>query len=141
MTLQPSGHLRIVFTLATRAIGLLGKIDVESLGGFCIEAVKATKLADGNDIVEEGVELRYVEVLADSEIDEDIFVLMELVEGVVHAGESVIRVGVVLREVDELEQGTTCTRDGGVNTPSNETKEHLLDLLGLRAVVTFCGVG
>ena len=42
LPLEPSGHLdRIVFSTGSR-VGFLGEVDVEMLGGLCVQSVEAT---------------------------------------------------------------------------------------------------
>jgi hypothetical protein len=42
LLLEPQGHLNCIIPLAGGHIGLLGKINVEVLRGFSVEAIKTT---------------------------------------------------------------------------------------------------
>lgn len=41
LPLEPSGHLDCIILSAGGGIGFLGKVYVETLGGFSVEAIKA----------------------------------------------------------------------------------------------------
>jgi len=64
------------------SICLLCKVDVQALWGFRVVAICGTKGMGCIDIVKNGMEFRYVEMLLNSKADEDLFVLMKCFQAV-----------------------------------------------------------
>lgn len=82
LPVQPSCHLHSIILSVSGSVSLLGIIYMEPLRVFGVEAVETTKQPDCLDVVDERVELGYIEVVATAELDKDVLESMEIIVGI-----------------------------------------------------------
>ena len=75
---------------------------MEAFERLRVIVVGRAELLDGLDVVLEHVKLRYIEVFTNADLDEDGFVLVESVQGLLHIIEGVRVVSCVLSEINEV---------------------------------------
>ena len=85
--MQPHGHLLDVLLLIGGSVATLCVVDVQAFSALSVVPVSCADVADGERIVECGVKLGDVVVLADAFPDEYVLVLMECRLGSLEKGE------------------------------------------------------
>lgn len=88
------------------SVSIFGEVDVEAFGVFSIVVVRCSIKLDVFGKVFGKMDFGYVEVMLNPEADEDIFVVMEAVKGVVERVESGIGMNRVLHKKCEVEHST-----------------------------------
>src|SRR5260370_12383584 len=76
MTRHPSCHLHCIVSLVACSEGYLRKVYMNTLWTLCIVAIKGPMGANCRDVVDDGVEFRYVEMLAYAKFLEYLLVFM-----------------------------------------------------------------
>jgi hypothetical protein len=85
MVLHPRGHLITFVLVIGCVISVLDAIDVKSLCLFCVIVISGAKQLDRQDIVDQTMDLGYVEVVAKPKVDENVLIVMEVSKRFVHA--------------------------------------------------------
>ena len=83
LPIKPYCHLRVLVLVIRSAVGVLGKVNVEALSVLGVEVVSSPKALDEVAIMPHIMELRNIEIVTNSEIDENIAVGMESLKCVV----------------------------------------------------------
>ena len=80
-SLQPDGHLGIFIPVIRGPVSVLRQVYVKTFRVLCIVVISCPEKFDGVNIMNEGVQLREVEIFADTKVDEDGFTPVESFEG------------------------------------------------------------
>jgi hypothetical protein len=82
-TSQPSSHLRIFIAVVGCTVGIFCEINMKTLCIFSVIIVCCSKQFNGVNIVNQGVKLGQVEVLTNAKLNKYVFVVMEIMKGLV----------------------------------------------------------
>jgi hypothetical protein len=87
--LQPQSHLRVFVFVVRCAVGVLGKVNVETFVLLSIVIISCAEESDRCVTVDETVEFREVEVLSHAEVSKNRLILVKPQKRVVKAAKSV----------------------------------------------------
>ena len=84
LSLEPGGHLRVLILFVRSSIRVFGIIDVQAFSVLRIEVIGGAEKGNEVDIMAQKMDFGDVEVIPNTEIDEDVFVSVKAIEGVPH---------------------------------------------------------
>ena len=87
---------------------VLREVNVQAFKHFRVVVIRGPEEPNGLGVVEEGVELWDVKVIAYPKFDEHLFVGMEGLQSLLQVAESLLVMSRVLSKIDEVEEGPEC---------------------------------
>ena len=131
---EPNSHLRVLITVIGCAVRVLCQINVKALRIFSVVVVRCAEQLNGLDIVNQRVEFGKVEVLANTELDKDMFVGMEITEGLMEEPQGFRGMYWVLCEIEKVQESSGRPDEGNrgcavreihVNDEAKENPAHV----------------
>ena len=77
LALKPQSHLFHVIVFIAGMVDVLSVVDVQVLGVLCVVSISTAKHSDRRYVVHEQVNLQHVEVIAYTQLDENILMHVE----------------------------------------------------------------
>ena len=77
LALKPQSHLFHVIAFVAGTVGVLSVVDMQALRVLCVVPVSTAKCSDRRYVVHERVNLRHVEVIAYTQLEENILMRVE----------------------------------------------------------------
>ena len=96
------------------AVSHLCAVNVEAFRDLGAEAVAGPEIVYGSKVVLNPMQLGDVEVFACTQVDKDLLVVVEGLEGITHLSQGQQGVGGVVREVNEVQDGACADHDTGI---------------------------
>ena len=131
---QPNSHLCVLIAVVGCTVCVLCQINVEALRVFGVVVVRCAEQLNRLNIVNQGVKLGQVEVLANAELNKDVFIGVKIMEGPTKELQGFGGVHRVLSEVEKVEQSSSGPNKGNwgcaigevhINNESKEDPAHV----------------